>query len=113
MYPTEELKKLELRKLQARLSILQHRQRSIVAGRQIQETVEKVEIWRKRAVQWGGMLKFAPGLFGVYHGVKGLMGRGTPSSGGLGEEQPQKAGKVSTALSWLTAGLKAYNTFKR
>jgi len=110
MYPTEDLKLLELRKLRARLSILARRQQCITAGREINQTVETLEAWRQRIVQWSGVLKFAPGVFGIFRGLRGLARShaSTPE-----EPRPSKTGKVATALRWITTGLKAYNTFRR
>ena len=107
MYPTEELKKLELRKLRARLSILAHRQQCIAAGRDLAGTVDTLEMWRQRLTHWRTILKFMPAIFGRSEPV------GSWEVGPEDEERPRKRGKMNTLLRWLTIGLKAYNTFRR
>ncbi len=111
MYPADDLKRLELRKLRARLAILARRQQCIVAGQQLADTVDELEVWRGRIMQWKSLLKFAPGVFGLSKLFQ-KKPRSAEDSDGFGEARP-KGGKVATAISWLTTGLKAYNTFKR
>jgi len=114
MYPAEELKKLELRKLRVRLAILARRQQCIVAGQQIAETAETLEVWRGRIMQWKSMLKFAPGIFGLFKFFSGKKQRAAAAAHAAehGETESRPHGKVATAISWLTTGLRAYNTFR-
>ena len=111
MYPADDLKRLELRKLRARLAILAHRQQCIASGQQLAATAEELEVWRGRLMQWKSMLTFAPGIFGLFKLFQ-KKPRSAEDSDGFGEVR-HKGGKVATAISWLTTGLKAYNTFKR
>jgi hypothetical protein len=111
MYPAEDLKRLELRKLRARLAILAHRQQCIAAGQELAATVDELEVWRGRIMQWKSMLKFAPGIFGLFKLFRGKKPRSPEDSDGFGEARP-KGGRMATALSWLTTGLRAYNTFR-
>jgi hypothetical protein len=111
MYPADHLKRLELRKLRAQLSIALHRQQCIAAGQQLAGTIDEWEAWRGRIMQWKSMLKFAPGIFGLFKLFRKKKPRSPEDSDGFGEAPPQR-GKMATALSWLTTGLRAYNTFR-
>lgn len=111
MYPAEDLKRLELRKLRARLAILAHRQQCIAAGRQLAAVADEMEVWRGRLMQWKSMLKFAPGIFGLFKLFRRKKPRAAEDSDGFGEAHPKNS-KLATAISWITTGLRAYNTFR-